>query len=53
MRLKGDDFSLYAPVWHGTLNEDPKGSDEIVAYVSSSTGGSTDTPKHQWVLPIR
>lgn len=37
------DFSLYALVWHGTLNEDPEGRDEIFAYVSSSTGWSTET----------
>lgn len=38
------DFSLYALVWHGTLNEDPEGRDEVYAYVSSSTGWSADTP---------
>jgi hypothetical protein len=38
------DFSLYALVWHGTLNEDPEGGDELYAYVSSSTGWRTDTP---------
>ena len=38
------DFSLYALVWHGTLNEDWEGRDEIYAHVSSSTGWSTDTP---------
>ena len=38
------DFSLYALVWHGTLNEDPEGRDEVFAYVSSSTGWSTNTP---------
>lgn len=37
------DFSLYALVWHGTLNEDPEGQDEIFAKVSSSTGWSTST----------
>ena len=38
------DFSLHALVWHGTLNEDWEGRDEIFAYVSSSTGWSTNTP---------
>ena len=38
------DFSLYALVWHGTLDEDWEGRDEIYAYVSSSTGWSTNTP---------
>lgn len=37
------DFSLYALVWHGTLNEDWEGRDEIFASVSSSTGWSTST----------
>jgi hypothetical protein len=37
------DFSLYALVWHGTLNEDWEGQDEIYANVSSSTGWSTST----------
>jgi hypothetical protein len=39
------DFSLYALVWHGTLNEDPEGRDEIYARVSSSTGWSAKTPE--------
>jgi len=38
------DFSLYALVWHGTLNEDWEGRDEIFATVSSSTGWSASTP---------
>jgi hypothetical protein len=38
------DFSLFALVWHGTLNEDWEGQDEIFASVSSSTGWSTSTP---------
>jgi hypothetical protein len=38
------DFSLYALVWHGTLNEDWEGRDEIFASVSSSTGWSASTP---------
>jgi len=38
------DFSLYALVWHGTLNEDPEGQDEVYAHVSSSTGWSANTP---------
>lgn len=38
------DFSLYALVWHGTLNEDWEGRDEIYASVSSSTGWHTNTP---------
>jgi hypothetical protein len=37
------DFSLYALVWHGTLNEDWEGRDEIFAYVSSSTDWRTNT----------
>ena len=37
------DFSLYALVWHGTLNEDWEGRDEVFASVSSSTGWSTST----------
>src|SRR4051794_24330162 len=37
------DFSLAVLVWHGTLNEDWEGQDEIYASVSSSTGWSTDT----------
>ena len=37
-------FSLYALVSRGTLNEDWDGRDEIFAYVSSSTGWSTNTP---------
>jgi hypothetical protein len=36
-------FSLYARVWHGTLNEDPEGRDEVFATVRSSTGWSADT----------
>ena len=39
------DFSLYALVWHGALNEDPEGRDEIYARVSSSTGWSAKTPE--------
>jgi hypothetical protein len=39
----GGDFSLGALVWHGTLNEDWEGRDEIFAKVSSSTGWSTST----------
>jgi hypothetical protein len=39
------DFSLYALVWHGTLNEDPEGGDEIYASVRSSTGWSRNTPE--------
>lgn len=38
------DFSLYTLVWHGTLNEDWEGRDEIFASVSSSTGWRTNTP---------
>ncbi len=38
------DFSLYALVWHGTLNEDWEGRDEIFASVSSSSGWRADTP---------
>jgi hypothetical protein len=38
------DFSLHVLVWHGTLNEDPEGQDEIYASVSSSTGWRTNTP---------
>jgi hypothetical protein len=38
------DFSMYALVWHGTLNEDWEGRDEIYAAVRSSTGWSADTP---------
>ena len=38
------DFSLYALVWHGTLDEDWEGRDEIFASVSSSTGWSASTP---------
>jgi hypothetical protein len=37
------DFTLYALVWHGTLDEDWEGRDEIFATVSSSTGFSTST----------
>jgi hypothetical protein len=37
------DYSLHALVWHGTLNEDWEGQDEIFAHVSSSTGFSADT----------
>ena len=36
-------YSLYARVWHGTLNEDPEGRDEVFATVRSSTGYSADT----------
>lgn len=37
------DFALYALVWHGTLNEDWEGRDEVFATVSSSTGWSAST----------
>jgi hypothetical protein len=43
-RAWSGDFSLYALVWHGTLNEDWDGRDEIYASVRSSTGWSTNTP---------
>jgi len=36
------DFTLYALVWHGTLNEDPEGRDEIYAIVRA-TGWSRKT----------
>jgi hypothetical protein len=39
------DFALYTLVWHGTLNEDPEGGDEIYAHISSSTGWSRNTPE--------
>jgi len=38
----GGDFALYALVWHGTLDEDWEGRDEIFAKVSG-TGFSTST----------
>ena len=38
----GGDFALYALVWHGTLNEDWEGQDEIFAKVSGP-GFSTST----------
>ncbi|WP_130512680.1 hypothetical protein [Krasilnikovia cinnamomea] len=38
------DFTLYALVSRGVLNEDKDGRDEIFAYVSSSTGWSINTP---------
>jgi FlaG/FlaF family flagellin (archaellin) len=37
------DYSMHALVWHGTLNEDWEGRDEIFARVSSSTGFRADT----------
>lgn len=37
------DFTMEALVWHGTLNEDPEGRDEIFAKVSASNGWSTST----------
>ena len=41
-QVYGGDFSLYALVWHGTLNEDWEGQDEIFAKVSGP-GFSTST----------
>lgn len=37
------DFAIEVLVWHGTLNEDPEGRDEIFAKVSASNGWSTST----------
>ena len=37
------DFALSALVWHGTLDEDWEGQDEVFASVSSSTGWRADT----------
>jgi hypothetical protein len=42
-RASYGEFALYALVWHGTLNEDPEGGDEIYASVRSSTGWSKHT----------
>ena len=41
-QVYGGDFALYALVWHGTLNEDWEGQDEIFAKVSGP-GFSTST----------
>jgi hypothetical protein len=38
------DFSISTLAPRTALNEDPEGRDEIFAYVSSSTGWSTNTP---------
>ena len=37
------DFAVSALVWHGTLDEDWEGQDEIFASVSSSTGWRADS----------
>ncbi|WP_456787951.1 hypothetical protein [Cellulomonas sp. P5_C5] len=37
------DFSIEVLVWHGTLNEDPEGRDEIFAKVSASNGWTRST----------
>ncbi|MBF0688185.1 MAG: hypothetical protein IR158_10555 [Cellulomonas sp.] len=39
----GTNFAMEALVWHGTLNEDPEGGDEIFAKVSASNGWSRST----------
>ena len=41
-QVYGGDFSIYVLVWHGTLNEDWEGQDEIFAKVSGP-GFSTST----------
>ena len=41
-QVYGGDFTIYVRVWHGTLNEDPEGRDEVFAKVSGP-GFSTST----------